>query len=189
MIAKVAGCLAALCLSTSAAPPPPTETNFPLVHQVVCAEGKGTAFRVGRNTFLSVAHVASLTGCTIDGAPFTATLDGPRDFAILDVPINRGGALKINCDGFTPGEWYFAIGFAKGLPVQALVTVLATYAKLPNGMRVLIGSPTFIPGMSGGPVLNSRGEVVGTVNAYNRIYPLSFSRALRDTEACDHAQP
>ena len=50
-------------------------------------------------------------------------------------------------------------------------------------MRYLLG-PQVIPGMSGGPILNSRGEVVGVVNRYTREMPLSYSRALKDTSVC-----
>lgn len=179
--------LSLVCVSATPAENPIGTTQYPLVHQVVCDRAKGTAFRIGPTTFLSVAHVTSNTGCTIDGYYFTARNDGESDFSILDVPSDKLGGFKINCDGFIPGEWYYAIGYAQGLPWQQTVTILATYVKIPNGMRLLLGSPTVIPGMSGGPVINSRGEVVGTVNMYTRGAPLSYSRALRDTEVCRNA--
>ena len=180
------GCAALLALaSTSVASPGITPlANYPLVHQVRCKEGSGTAFRVAPHTFLSVAHVARLTDCAIDGEPVMAALDGPKDFAILELPSAKEGRFKINCDGYVPGEYYFAVGYAGGKPWQTTVTVLATYAKTRSGMQIMLGSPTFIPGMSGGPVMNRRGEVVGLVNAYSPIYPISLSRALKDTAAC-----
>lgn len=38
--------------------------------------------------------------------------------------------------------------------------------------------------MSGGPVFNSAGRVVGVVNGYNKGAPLSYSQALKDTALC-----
>lgn len=179
--------LALVCSSSADTGTPNTlpVAHYPLVHQIICAKSKGTAFRIGKNEMLSVAHVTSNTGCTIDGIGFNAKNDGDKDFSILDYPVAKLDGFKINCDGFIPGEWYFAVGYAGGHPWQTMVRILATYVKTGDGLRVLLGSPTVIPGMSGGPVLNKRGEVVGTINKYSRIAPLSLSRALRDTEVCN----
>jgi hypothetical protein len=190
MLMWKAALLAPVAIACVSATPAPPETyrqlvNYPLVHQVLCLEGKGTAFRVGRTRFLSVAHVTTMHGCAIDGVPIIDNIeDRKNDFSAVDVPTPKLGGFKVNCDGFIPGQWYHAIGYAWGLPVQTSIAVYATYLKAPGGKRVLIGPYTVIPGMSGGPVLNSKGEVVGLVNAYLPGTALSFSRELKDTEAC-----
>lgn len=158
---------------------------YPLVHKVSCDEGAGTAFRVGVNHWLSVAHVTGLHHCTVDGKNISVTeQDGARDFARFDTVGAVPNGFRINCKGFVPGQWYFAIGHAFGKPFQTLLAVYATYAKAPDGRRVLIGEYAFIPGMSGGPVLNEAGEVVGVINAYVPGTPISISRELKDTSIC-----
>jgi S1-C subfamily serine protease len=44
-----------------------------------------------------------------------------------------------------------------------------------------------IPGMSGGPVIDQTGAVVGTTNAYMPDTGISFSRDLRDTSFAGRA--
>ena len=158
--------------------------HYPDVHMVDCGRGFGTAFRTG-DQFLSVAHVTGMTECKVDGQPITITeQDGMRDFSRFeaDLPPSRG--MKISCEGFHAGEFYWAAGHAGGLKIQTGVLLYATYAKSPTGLHVLLGNHTVIPGMSGGPVLNRKGEVVGVVNAYNPDANMSFSRSLRDTSIC-----
>jgi hypothetical protein len=179
--------VAPLIVSASPAPPETYRqiVHYPLVHQVLCLEGKGTAFRVGRTRFLSVAHVTTMHGCTIDGAPVIDNIeDRKSDSSEVDVPTPKLGGFKINCNGFRPGEWVWAVGYAYGLPIQTGIALYPTYLKAPDGKRILIGPYNVIPGMSGGPILNSNGEVVGLVNAYLPGTPLSFSRELKDTAAC-----
>jgi hypothetical protein len=179
--------LPALAFSLVSATPPDSKlfVNYPLVHKVSCDEGSGTAFRVGRNHWLSVAHVATLSHCEIDGQRVTTTeIDGKHDFARMDTAFGVPNGLAVNCAGFIPGHWYWAIGHAKGLPFQTALAVYATYARDGNGKRVFIGEYDFIPGMSGGPVLDELGQVVGTVNAFIPGTPISLSRELRDTSIC-----
>jgi hypothetical protein len=159
--------------------------QYPLVHKLSCAEGSGTAFRVGENHWLSVAHVTSLHDCEIDGAPVTVTeQDGTNDFSRLDTPLGVPNGFKVNCGGFVPGRWYWAVGHAQGAPFQTALAVYATFARYPDGKRILIGPNDFIPGMSGGPVMDDSGAVVGLVNAYIPGTPISLSRELRDTSMC-----
>ena len=158
--------------------------NYPMVHQVICAGGKGTAFRIGPTTLVTAEHVSAIGGCTVDGIPFTATPEKDLDVAILDYPLPRLGGMRINCEGFKPGRYYFAVGYAKGWPWQTMVVLYATYRKADNGQRMLLGSPTVIPGQSGGPVMDETGAVVGVVNAYSPFFPISFSRELKDTSLC-----
>ena len=161
------------------------QIQYPLVRKVSCKEGSGTAFRIGRNHWISVAHVTALHDCEVAGGPITVTdQDGKNDFSTFDTPSITSNGFKVNCGGFIPGQYYYAVGHALGLPFHTVITVYATYARWPDGKRVLIGPYDFIPGMSGGPVLNSAGEVVGTVNAFVRGEPISLSRELKDTAIC-----
>lgn len=159
--------------------------DYPLVHRVDCAEGSGTAFRVGANHWLSVAHVTRLHACEIGGQPIAVTeQDSTNDFSRLDTPNGVPNGFRVNCGGYVPGHWYWAIGYAKGLPFQTAIVVYATFAKWADGRRILVGPYAFIPGMSGGPVLDITGAVVGTVNAYIPGTGISISRELKDTSVC-----
>lgn len=161
----------------SASTPPP---YFPMVHQVICDNAKGTAVRV-KDAYLSVHHVTSRPGCNIDGKPIEIEhSSGKLDFSILK---RRGHGMKIDCGGFKLGQYVFAVGYAYGWPLQR--TVMLRVINLPfSDHVVLVGKETVIPGMSGGPVMNAQGEIVGMVNAYHPSFGLSFSRALKDTSVC-----
>lgn len=177
--------LASVPVSASPEQAPLVYLNYPLVHRVDCDEGRGTAFRVGQNHWLSVAHVTSLHNCTIDGAPIAVTeQDGTRDFTRLDTHRAVPNGFRINCHGFIPGQWYWSVGFAGGKPYQTAIALYATYAHAANGLRVLIGPYAVIPGMSGGPVMDRTGAVVGTVNAYIPGTGISLSRELKTTSVC-----
>lgn len=182
--------LAALSL-VSATEPGPADymvfTNFPGVYRVDCLEGKGTAFRVGRHHFLSVAHVTAMSECTVEGHPITVTeQNGEKDFSQFDADF-AGPILRVSCEGYHAGEYVWSTGYAKGLPFQTAIALYTTYIKDSGGKRVFIGPYAVIPGMSGGPVMNAHGEVVGTVNAYIPQTGISFSRDLRDTSVCQKA--
>lgn len=180
-----AAVLASVPVSASPEQAPLIFLNYPLVHRVNCDEGSGSAFRVGGNHWMSVAHVTGLHHCTINGAPITVTeQDGARDFSRFDTRQAMPNGLKVNCHGFIPGQWYWSTGFALGKPFQTAIALYATYAHAPNGMRVLIGPFTVIPGMSGGPIMDGSGAVVGTVNAYLPGTGISFSRELKTTSVC-----
>ena len=156
--------------------------HYPTVKQVICPTARGTAFRLG-DTVVTAAHVSAKLGCRIGGELFTQEPEGHLDFATLSgLPIGRG--MKINCEGFIPGKWYHAAGYANGNPWQTTVTVLATFKKSDHGLRIMMGYPTFIPGMSGGPVMDSDGAVVGMVNTYYPGLPFSGSREMKDTSLC-----
>lgn len=174
---------AALAAVPAPASPDVLITHLSAIHMVQCVEGSGTAFEAG-GKMISVNHVTSLTGCDIDGAPLLSTPESDLDFSTIALPA---GGFRINCGGFKKDEYYFAVGYAEGLPVQRLILLLGTGEHDDyNGEAILLGSPTVIPGMSGGPILNQAGEVVGTVNMYSTIYPMSLSRELKDTSLCPH---
>lgn len=184
MIAKMLAGAVALALSTPASVASPSVVYYPQAALVSCAEGLGTAFRVEGGKWVSAAHVTGNTACTVEGSPIKAASEGDLDFSTADALPSKVRGFKVNCDGYKPGEWVFAIGYAGGRPWQTMTMLLATYKTDSEGRRVLFGYPSVIPGMSGGPILNAQGEVVGIVNAYVPGLPFSFSRELRDTSLC-----
>jgi hypothetical protein len=188
MMVKSAVLAFAGALSLGASDAPVLTTSHPYVHQVICAGARGTAFQINSNTALTAAHVSSIGGCKINGMPVEVVETDPSgDFAILRYhwfPRSRG--LRLSCEGYRNGQVYVGIGFAKGLPIQRALAgqYLTTLPKAKLEWATLFTPVPFIPGMSGGPVFNGRGEVVGVVNAYSPFFPLSFSRSLSDTSLC-----
>jgi hypothetical protein len=171
--------------------PDPMFVNYPEIEFVDCLRGSGTAWRNGVGSFVSVNHVTSHVGCKIDGEPVKVThASSEMDYSSLRTAI-FGMGLKINCEGFKDRTVYLAIGYAEGKPFQRAMFVQASdnLTKLApwKGFHALFGKERYIPGMSGGPVLNEAGEVVGLVNGFNTVLPISYSQALKDTPLCDSA--
>jgi hypothetical protein len=160
--------------------------DHPSVRMVDCKEGSGSAVQIA-GQWISVAHVTSMHDCRIDGQPISVTeQNGAKDFSRLTVPSSRHIPIKVDCGGMKVGSWVYAYGYALGLPYQTRVAMRVTEVMDPSGMRELIGAYTVIPGMSGGLVMNARGEAVGVVNAYRPFSGLSFSRDLRQTSLCQN---
>jgi hypothetical protein len=163
--------------------PAPVYIDYPLVEQVRCAEGTGTAFTAA-GRIVSVHHVTRLTNCSINGVPLDAAQEGDKDFSTAPASI---AGYRINCEGFKEGEPYWATGYAEGGP-DRLISLVGTGEYHANGMAVLLGWPTVIPGMSGGAIYDRHGTIVGTINMYSTIYPLSFSVELKGTSLCSAVQ-
>jgi hypothetical protein len=156
------------------------------VVQVICPMpggwSAGTAFRVGKY-LLTVNHVTKPGTCEIGGVPVKVLYASPtKDFAIL--AGDEGPFIPVDCGGFVQGKKYLAIGYARGLPFQTKVELVATGQKS-GQFSILRGVITVIPGQSGGPIVDAdTGRVVGTVNVYNFEQGWSGSVALADTPIC-----
>lgn len=159
------------------------------VKRVMCREGSGTAFLIRPSTYVSADHVTQMTDCQVDDQNINLTFTSPeQDFSVFTVNDATGKPLKINCDGFHPGERYQSIGYPGD---QKYVTNLQAtrYSgrvvldlKVRPKMRLLIGA--IFHGMSGGPIINSGGEVVGINNAESLHETIGLSQELRDTHLC-----
>lgn len=177
-------CFAALAAASMFVASPaqaPAQGPYPhdesLIVPVLCKFGAGTAFKVGWNSYVTAEHVSNNEGCTINGTPILVTRTESHE---LDMTILRGPAspraLPISCAGFRPGTVYLARGHVPGAWFMSLPW-LATEI-IEGGQAVLVGEA--IPGMSGGPVLDKKGRVVGVVS--KRLAARATS--LSDTSLC-----
>jgi hypothetical protein len=148
--------------------------------------------------------VAGQTNCRDDetGEVFEITYqNASQDFAILRYPTTRHRlALRVQCDGYTAGSSYYAYGYAGvGTGDLAMFRMRATPDFAPAqahdprsgtifaGSRILVG--TIIPGMSGGPILDVEGRVVGINNATAGNLTVGLSREIKDTILCLEVPP
>ena len=184
MIRKFGVLLGALSLAYPIEAKAPGLTTYEAVKQVRCGRGSGTAFRVRGGDFVSAAHVTTIGGCTINDTPIEGAVEGDLDVAIIKGLPNDGPSFPINCEGMTPNTYVFAVGYAAGFPWQTMTRLLVTAQRSPNGFVGLYGTPTVVPGMSGGVVINEAGEAVGVINMFTPFGPWSLSRSLSDTSLC-----
>lgn len=189
MIVKacVAGALALVLDPWSIDFGPTTFVSHPYVEKLTCNRGTGTGFKISDGRWLSVDHVTSIGGCTMDGKPITVTYADPHgDFSVFTVADRRRGGIAVNCGGFADAKWYHGIGHGGGLitPQAKAVRYSALFTLFGSKRWGVLEANRFVPGMSGGPVLDQTGRVVGTVNAYGLLERISFSRELKDTVIC-----
>lgn len=143
------------------------------VGRFVCNGGVGTAFHIGEGRYVTAAHVVE--GCEAS-AP-NLYINHLLDFATFTGPV-LPVKIEVSCSGYRVGDMYVGVGYPQGGTYQAREPVVAVNYK-PEGWQSFIGK--FIPGMSGGPVINERGKVVGIVNMQ---WP-ARSQSLKNTYLCD----
>lgn len=183
---RVLGASLSLVLAPAATQTGISPSAHPEIMRVDCMSGKGTAFYVSENIMVSVAHVTDGAACYIGNKPFKV-LSTENDFSVLRPAAPSKKWLRIDCEGFVPGNKYVAVGHARGLVTLTEVDLTAT-TRLAGGQTVLEGMWTVIPGQSGGPILDAEtGKVVGTVNRYNMPTGESASVELRGTSLCQRA--
>lgn len=133
--------------------------------QVDCATvlgtTSGTATHVGNGLYTTADHVVNQGVCSVGGVLVqNLTHDTAHDFATFSAPP-RKTSVRYTCRGFKRGEDYFAAGYPDGLGFLILEAWTATKFKS-DGYQVFVGNA--YPGMSGGPLINGAGKMVGIVN-------------------------
>ncbi len=147
----------------------------------------GTGIVIDSDRVLTARHVVEEGYCNADGIPFDriSGLEGAIDFVdvklSMDVPMPF--RALVSCEGFKEGDLYLATGYALG--GARAVTQMVIGSKSKDGGRRTYLRGSFTPGMSGGPVSDMRGRIVGIVNAYSeKGVTLAYSIALKDTHVC-----
>jgi S1-C subfamily serine protease len=154
-------------------------------------KGSGTGWYIGQDRFITNAHVVikddAMSYENKDGKVIKLKVlakDDEKDVAVLhaDEPVDLP-VLKITTDVPQIGTEVESIGFAAGMDVLHFWARVAskeinlddedeTGKKLEHPV-IKVGSPA-IGGMSGGPILNAKGEVVGMTEAAWPVSPASM---------------
>ena len=166
--------------------PPPPRTRF-RPNLVIADEGQprrgasaiGTAWALaGSESWLSARHVTD--GCRrlgfLGGGRLPAAAGHPQsDISAIPIGRRHGGGLELSRDPLTQDEPVYLVGFPSGEPAAVFGSVTATgildhrslghretVVVVAQRKRVPPGSAE-LGGISGGPVLDADGNVVGTV--------------------------
>ncbi len=136
-------------------------------------EGSGSGFIISPDgKILTNAHVVdgadTVTVRLADNTEYLAKIlgkDKQSDVALLKINASNLPTVKLgNSDQLAVGEWLLAIGSPFGLDYSATQGIVSALSRsLPNESYVpFIQTDVAVnPGNSGGPLFNTRGEVVG----------------------------
>ena len=142
------------------------------VHNGQKGSGAGITWQAD-GKILTNNHVARSNHPTVelaDGRIFEATVisrDPDLDLALLHIPAKRLiPAVWVKIEKAFVGELLFAVGHPWGQPGYVTSGILSGWmtAQTQNGIqeiRVIRTDVKLAPGNSGGPLVNSRGEIVG----------------------------
>jgi S1-C subfamily serine protease len=184
---------------------PASDYSIPLdsIVRIRCGNSRGTAEVINGNVLLTASHVVKGRDCVIDDGseePARLVYDRPdMDYAILYANTGDRRRIPINCGGFITGDIYFMVGFAGG--IDFVVQIAEATGEFANRRDYKSGQPfhhvrtlrgvvthraSAIGGMSGGPVFNRFGEMVGIIVASptDKTKPEAYVRELRHTFIC-----
>jgi V8-like Glu-specific endopeptidase len=171
---------------------------------IVCNGRGGTAFAINSDTLVTANHVVGATGVCTNGNNTSQLADRDDDASYQvvrrdrdnDVAILRStgyveGSYRVNCDPMDSSKTYVYAGYphggrdlqtSGGTPGDHYYTAQTNSGETTHLRGVTGGTP--VGGMSGGPVLNNQGQVVGVVIGYSPGNGQAAVKELRDTPVC-----
>lgn len=157
----------------------PAMIEWPHIVTIKQGSGQGTGFMVGPELVVTAAHAISMDphviyqGITLSGGPILANgrtakvvkIDRILDISLLKVLGLNGTVAQF--DDVTLSEDVWLVGDVPRLSSTERIVHKGYVSDMdfdPTG-RVLIGGASIMPGMSGCPIMNTHGSVVGMVIA------------------------
>src|SRR2546430_5199912 len=189
--------------------PPGFEDFFPQRRRPQVEQGSGSGFIVSPDGYILtnnhvVAGADRVTVKLYDKREFTAKVVGTdpnTDVAVIRIDARNLPTARFgNSDSTRVGEWALAVGNPLGEAFTFTVTagiisakgrVLAGLEQTPNAIQDFIQTDAATnPGNSGGPLVNTRGQVIGINSAiasgtgfyigYGFAIPINLARTVMD---------
>ena len=115
---------------------------------------------------------------TLDGKPLKVIYENKTlDLAIIQSDVRRL-ALQYRTETLEVGNEVAALGFGAGMTTPMLRTaVVSLFLTDSEGTEWILLDNALIPGMSGGPIVDFRGRVVGVNDKSNQYSGMSLSIA------------
>lgn len=131
--------------------------------------GLGSGFFVAPNIIATNYHViegATQASCYINNSTTKYKIDGylaadkSVDLILLKVSTLNKPALVFTSETVSPGQKVYTIGSPKGLPATISDGIVSGMRDF-EGYKLIQMTAPISPGSSGGPVLNSKGQLIG----------------------------
>lgn len=175
--------------------------NLEPVRHLYCGNSTGTGSLIGSDRVLTAAHVTGTVRECRDDASKTMGqviyVNSDLDIAVVQFPVAQlpTRTMRYSCKGFREKKTYYAIGWQNGteLVINRVVgtKIIDDRSDKKSGTlfnHVAMVRGYIIPGMSGGPIVDEDGVMVGTNQATNHD-GRAWSRPISDTYLCRKDQP
>jgi len=129
-----------------------------------------------------------LTGGEVYPRVYILALDETEDIALLRIEAVDAPALTLgNSNDVKVGDDVLLVGAPLGLE-ETISTGIVSAIRVESGLRVIQTTAAASPGSSGGPLLNSKGEVIGLISfgamqgqSLNFAIPINYVRGKLET--------
>ena len=136
---------------------------------ILTDDGQGLGFFVSPNIIATNYHVvegATNASCILNNSDIEYKIDGyvgldkSVDLILLKVSMLNKPAIKFALTTASIGQKVYVIGSPQGLPATISDGIISGMRDF-EGNKLLQMTASISPGSSGGPVLNSKGELIG----------------------------